>query len=60
MKTFNCVQTMKILVSKKINSNSFKNKITNKLFTYKSYMCNYLTVCKHMTDVKLLALHSDT
>ena len=28
MKTFNCVQTIVILVYKEIRSNSFKNKIT--------------------------------
>ena len=30
-----CVETIAILDSKQINSNSFKNKIANKLFTPK-------------------------
>ena len=46
LETFNCVQTIVILVSKQISSISFKNKITYKLLTYKSY--NHLTVCKLM------------
>ena len=33
---FNCVQTIKTLVRKQISSNSFKNNISYKLFTYKS------------------------
>ena len=41
---------------KQINSNSFKNVITCKLFTYKSYMYIHLNVCKQITDVKLLLL----
>ena len=45
---------------KEISSNSFKNEITNKLFTYKSYMYIHLNVCKQMTDVKLLLLYSRT
>ena len=44
---------------KQISSNSSKNEITYKLFTYKSYMCNHLNVCKQMTDVKLLLLYSN-
>ena len=36
-----------------MNSNSLKNNITYKLFTYKSYMYNHLTVSKQMIDVKL-------
>ena len=44
--------TIAIPASKQISSNSFKNKIIYKLFTYKSYMYNHLTVCKQMTDVK--------
>ena len=39
LKPFNYVQTIQISVSK-------HNKITNKLFADKSYMYNYLTVCK--------------
>ena len=47
------MQKIRIIVCKQINSNSCKNKISYKLFTYKSYMYNHLTVCKLMTDVKL-------
>ena len=32
------------------------NKITYKLFTYKSYKYNHLTVCKQITDGILLVL----
>ena len=35
----------------------FKNEITSKQFTYQSFMYIHLTVCKQMTDVKLLLLH---
>ena len=45
---------------KQISSNAFKNEITNKLFTYKSYMYIHLNVCKQMTDGKLLLLYSNT
>ena len=31
---------------KEISSNSYKNKITYKLFAYKSYIYNHLIVCK--------------
>ena len=31
-----------------------------KLFTYKSFMYIHLNVCKQITDVKLLLLHSNT
>ena len=41
-----CVETIAILVCKQIRSNSFKNEITYKLFTYKSYMYMHLNVCK--------------
>ena len=44
----------------KISSNSFKNEIIYKLFTYKSYMYIHLNVCKQMTDVKFLLLHSNS
>ena len=47
------MQPIAILVCKQISSNSSKNKITHKLFTYKSYMYNQLTMCKQMTNVKL-------
>ena len=56
MKSFNYVETMTILVYKQINSDSFKNEITNKLFTYKWYMYIHLNVCQQMTKVKLLLL----
>ena len=44
---------------KQINSNSFKNEITNEQCTFKSYIYIYiyLNVCKQMTDVNLLLLH---
>ena len=45
LKPYNCVQAIAILVVKQISSNSFKIKITNKLFTDKSYMYIYLNVC---------------
>ena len=35
LKPFNCVQMIVIQECKKINSNLFKNKNTNKLLTYK-------------------------
>ena len=38
-KPFNCVETIAILVRIQISSNSFKNEITDKLFTYKWYTC---------------------
>ena len=44
----------------KIRSNSFKNELTDKLFTYKSYMYINSNVSKQMTDIKLLLLHSNT
>ena len=37
LKPFNWVQIKVILVSKHISSDSFKDKITYKLLTYKSY-----------------------
>ena len=49
-----------MLMCNQISSNSFKNKITNKLFNYKSYMHIHSNVCKQMTGVKLLLLHSNT
>ena len=45
---------------KQISSNSFKNEITRKLLTYKSYMYMYLNVCKQMIDVRLLLSHINT
>ena len=39
-----------------MNSNLFKNKITDKLFNYKSYMYICLDVSKQMANVKLLLL----
>ena len=38
LEPFNCVQTLVIHVCKQISSHTFKNKITNKLLTYKSYI----------------------
>ena len=38
LEPFNCVQTIVILVYKQISLDSFKNKITYKLLTYKSYV----------------------
>ena len=35
---------------KEISFNSFKNKITNKLFNHKLYVYNHLTVCKMMSS----------
>ena len=35
---FNCVQTIVMIVCKQIYLDSFKNKITDKLFIYKSYL----------------------
>ena len=60
LKSFNCVETRVILLYKQISSNSFKNKFTYKLFTYKSYMYSHLNKCEQMTDVKLLLVHSST
>ena len=51
-----------MLACQQINSNSFKNKITCKLLTYKSYV--YPFKCrrkkKRMTVVELLLLQSNT
>ena len=38
LEPFNCVQTTVIFACKQICSDSFKNKIINKLLTYKSYV----------------------
>ena len=43
-----------------MSSNPFKNEITSKLLTHKSYMYIHLNECKQMTDVKLLLLHSNS
>ena len=59
VKLFIYVETIAMLVCNQISSNTFKNEIT-KLFTYKSYMYIHFTVCKQMTDAKLLMLHSNT
>ena len=45
---------------KPASSNFFKNKITYKYFTYKSYLYVHLNVWKQITDVILLLLHSNT
>ena len=50
-------ETIAVLVCKQISSNSFKNEINYKLFSYKSYMHIHLNMCKQMTDVELLLLH---
>ena len=36
-KPFNCWETIALILCKQISSNLFKNEITYKLFTYKSY-----------------------
>ena len=38
LEPFNCVPTKVIFVCKQISSDSFKNKISYKLLTYKSYV----------------------
>ena len=47
-------------MSKQINTKSFKNEITYKLFPHESYIYIHLNVCKWMTHVKLLLLHNNT
>ena len=59
LKPFNCMETIATVQYKQISSNSFKNEITDKLFTYKSYMYIYLNVRKQMTHIRLLLLHSN-
>ena len=46
------VKTTVVLEYKQSISNSFKNEIINKLFTYKSYMYIHLNVCKQMINSK--------
>ena len=58
MVSFDSEEIMAILVYTQISSNSYKNEVTNNLFTYKLYMYIHLNVCKVMADVKLLLLHS--
>ena len=53
MEPFNCVETMVAIVCKEISFNSFKKEITNKPYTYKSYMYIHLNVCQQITVVKL-------
>ena len=48
MKAFNCIETIELLVFKQISSNSFKNKITYKLFTYQEYV--YPFKCVEIND----------
>ena len=48
MEPVNCEQTTVIVVCKQINSESFKNKITNKLLI-KNHIYNHLTVCKQIS-----------
>ena len=53
MKSFNCGQTIAILLSgQKHYSNFLKIEIANKQFIYKSYTYIHLTVCKQITDTK--------
>ena len=47
LKQFNSVETIAVVVYQQISHSSFKNEIIYKLFTYKSYMCIDLTVCKN-------------
>ena len=56
---FNCLETIAILVYKQISSDSFKNEITYKLFTYKSHVYPFKYV-QTMTDFKLLVLYCNT
>ena len=60
MKPFVCVETTPILKCNDISFKSFKNEITNKLFTHKSYVYIHLKVGKQITIGKLLLLHSNT
>ena len=55
-----CVEIIAILLCRQISSNSFKNEITYKLFTYKSVLHIHLNVYKQITDVKLLVLKRNT
>ena len=48
------LETIAIVKCKLMSCDSFKKKITYKVFTYKSYMYIHLNVSKQMTDVKLL------
>ena len=50
------MQKTSIIVYKQITSNFVTNKFTDKLFIFKSCRYIYLTMCKQMTDVKLLVL----
>ena len=52
LKPLNCVRIIVILVCKQINSDSFENKITYKVLTYKWYMYNHLTVWKLVINSK--------
>ena len=60
MKEFKYVEIIAIHAWKQNSSNSFKNKITFNLFTYKSYMFIHLNVCKQIIYVKLSLLHTNT
>ena len=46
MKPFNSVETIAIPVRKQVGFNAFKNEVTEKLITYKSYMYIFLNVNK--------------
>ena len=47
---------MAILLCKQISFYSFENKITSKVFIYKSYSYIYLNLGKQMIDVKFLTV----
>ena len=49
MKSFNGEETIAILVCKQMSFNSFENKITDKLFTYKSWIYIHLN-CVQTND----------
>ena len=55
---FNFVETIIILIYIKIISDSFRNKIIDKLFTFKSIMHIHLNKKKHV--LKLLLSYSNT
>ena len=60
MKPFHYVEKLAMLEWKQVCSQPFKNEITYKLFTLKSYMYIHLNMCKQMTDANLLLLLRNT
>ena len=54
------MQTIRVIECKQISSNLKKDKITYKLFSYKSYIYNHSPMSKQISDVKLLELHWNT